>query len=869
MSSTTGYGSPSSHTDTFMRTDTRMFTLGNTYSYTGTTTQTHTTTTPPASLRCPAQGCPRSLLVSLPTLDFARLSALCSEYPGAHTQPLHIMVPQRASRSLVERQKEAIYCCEYSTASSSLSAGDEEQERDNGSENRIARSVVVRTIPIASFASVSRENAAVHAIWMGRECISDVDNASGVVLMLVGPEPESPLAAESGRNMRMYSLASLISLAKWAIANKGAHPLNLGTSTAQQTALKKHRLTSSIACGLKSLVPTQLSSSSNSSNDPSYPSLLSPQSSLAGSSSVSARPAPPPRCANSDESSWSRLTISRCGAILLYETPAGERAVQFVKEFYTLLQPKTICFFQQSVQDVARSPTDLQQHHQCHQVLRVRIFLRRPDTSTSYGTQLSIFGVVFEKQAGWIHLTDLAVGEIELFEDTSTTSAVAHAHAVRESNQPAAAARFQRRGGVRGRSVWLMPMRCEVPEREIRKRGPRNLPSKSMFIQHEHSKCTCGHPEGYHPEPKAIPTVTATPATSTVATIVAAYQVPSAIMKKPDPQFVASSSRLNDVSASKAAVDETNAGLKKKRKIPDNAPVSDPKRRRSSKEKEKIAMGQLIMIVTKGVKRGTLKQWTTPKDGDIANMEHVGLAANGLRRSWAFNLDWDATEMDVWFRAALPIFFAYMDSNHPLDLVQPFHYRLMIRSNSTLSLSPQLSCDGKEYHRYLGNNGKTDARKIYLLANHHIPASTYENGWQIAPVVENAPESDSYDTMEEESDTNDWELVSDEDETQQIRRKSIARGKAKAKSASPTRSLISITDEDSEDDLPASIIPALYSSSIPSTAVATPDSSVIYNKYRPGPHSCCATRSSNGDSNKHTTSLRTLQQQGVPLHREL
>ncbi|KAJ7185305.1 hypothetical protein C8R46DRAFT_1060087 [Mycena filopes] len=342
------------------------------------------------------------------------------------------------------------------------------------------------------------------------------------------------------------------------------------------------------------------------------------------------------------------------------------------------------------------------------------------------------------------------------------------------------------------------------------------------FIQHEHSKCTCGHPEGYHPEPKAITTVTATPATSTAATIVAAYQVPSTFLKKPISQAVASSSRLNDVSASKAAVDETNAGLKKKRKIPDNASVSDPKRRRSSKEKEKIVMGQLIMIVTKGVKRGTSKQWTTPKDGEIANMEHVGLAANGLRCSWAFNLDWDATEMDVWFREALPNFFAYMDSNHPLNLVQPFHYRLMIRSNSTLSLSPQLSCDGKEFRRYLGNNGKTDARKIYLLANHHIPASTYENGWQIAPVVENAPESDSYDTMEEESDTNDWELVSDEDETQQIRRKSIARGKRPSRVLSPTRSLISIADEDSEDDLPASIIPALYSSSIPSTAIATP-----------------------------------------------
>ncbi|KAJ7167806.1 hypothetical protein C8R46DRAFT_950927 [Mycena filopes] len=389
------------------------------------------------------------------------------------------------------------------------------------------------------------EDAAVRAIWMGESVfqmsILELDNASGVVLMLVGPEPESPLA-ESGRTVRMYNLASLISLAKWAIANKGAHPLNLGTFTAQQTTPKKHRPTSSIARGLKSLVPTQSSSSSNSSSDPSYPSLLSPQSSLAGSSSVSARPAPPPRRANSDESSWeliddlplrwardfvplaaagSRLVntsvlmfalwtreegartgsrgqflaVGTKGMILLYETPVGERAFRFVKEFYTPLQPKTICFFQQSVQDVARSPTDVHHRHRrtgsnttsatgrsasvsssAALMPKSNSNANYTNTSTNYGTQLSIF-VVFEKKAGWIRLADSAVGEMELFEDTTTTLAP---HPQPHMRTPSASPGSLRRrhvsgsvdphthtanngGGAHGRSVWLMPVRCEVP----------------------------------------------------------------------------------------------------------------------------------------------------------------------------------------------------------------------------------------------------------------------------------------------------------------------------------------------------------------------------------------------------------------------
>ena len=46
--------------------------------------------------------------------------------------------------------------------------------------------------------------------------------AQGVVLVLVGPESESPSGrdCDSSRSLRMYNLASLTNLAKWTIGQK-------------------------------------------------------------------------------------------------------------------------------------------------------------------------------------------------------------------------------------------------------------------------------------------------------------------------------------------------------------------------------------------------------------------------------------------------------------------------------------------------------------------------------------------------------------------------------------------------------------------------------------------------------------------------
>jgi hypothetical protein len=53
----------------------------------------------------------------------------------------------------------------------------------------------------------------------------------GVALFLVGCDPENGKEQESMRILRMYNLASLISLAKWAISRKVRRPLFIGPPT--------------------------------------------------------------------------------------------------------------------------------------------------------------------------------------------------------------------------------------------------------------------------------------------------------------------------------------------------------------------------------------------------------------------------------------------------------------------------------------------------------------------------------------------------------------------------------------------------------------------------------------------------------------
>ncbi|KAG6897607.1 hypothetical protein C0992_013047 [Termitomyces sp. T32_za158] len=249
---------------------------------------------------------------------------------------------------------------------------------------------------------------------------TDKGTQQGVVLALVGPEPDAK-EADTIRTLRMYNLTSLINLANWSISHKGTRPLDLHRPSnwqVQQSSTKRARPQSSITRGLKSLIDPAANQTSESPGSSSSDSKLSPASSTP-ISQPDGRLSPNRR--DTDETSWdviedlplrwatdfvslatstSRLAnlsvisyalwedetrkgqggrllaIATKNNIFLYETPRGERAFRFVKvgselldksdrfsllkkEFYIPLQPRNLTFFKQSVQDVNRSLSDV------------------------------------------------------------------------------------------------------------------------------------------------------------------------------------------------------------------------------------------------------------------------------------------------------------------------------------------------------------------------------------------------------------------------------------------------------------------------------------------------------------------------------
>ncbi|KAH8118401.1 hypothetical protein DFH11DRAFT_1567213 [Phellopilus nigrolimitatus] len=293
----------------------------------------------------------------------------------------------------------------------------------------------------------------------------------GVVLALIGSEVDSLNSKERDviRSIRMYSLSSLTSLARWAVTQKDTKPVDLrrpSNWSPQQATVKKHKHNSSMV-KLKLLI-----SDAQNGGEPncSYPSPSTKRSSVALNREVST---------SSSESTWdmvdelplrwatdyiplasagsrllnsnvlffelrrneidgirgsSVLAVACKSSILLYETPKGERAFRFVKEFYTPLQPRSLSFVHQRAQEtVVRSPSSSSQRsidespsrrfsfRPSLDVTRERATSLTPERATSltpdYGAQLSLF-VVFDKKAGLIRLADSCVGEVELYDDS-------------------------------------------------------------------------------------------------------------------------------------------------------------------------------------------------------------------------------------------------------------------------------------------------------------------------------------------------------------------------------------------------------------------------------------------------------------------
>jgi hypothetical protein len=291
----------------------------------------------------------------------------------------------------------------------------------------------------------------------------------GVALLLVGSDPEGAREQEFTRNLRMYNLASLISLAKWAISPKCVKPLNIHRAPnwhphRSTKKNKQHKQSGSLAKSLRSLM-TDTSQDHEPPPPSSYQEMLqaSPGSSsrtaeskarLQRSSTLDSwdvvedlplrwatdyvpLAAPGSRLMNSpvstyalwrnDEQSRSSalLAVAVKSAVLLYESPKGERAFRFVKEFYTPLPPRSIAFVCQSLPDnLSRSASEASGFvRPAPQHLRAsRGSMRQRPTSlmsTILNPQLNLF-IVFEKKVGLIRIINSAVGEVAFFEDTNS-----------------------------------------------------------------------------------------------------------------------------------------------------------------------------------------------------------------------------------------------------------------------------------------------------------------------------------------------------------------------------------------------------------------------------------------------------------------
>ncbi|CDO73804.1 hypothetical protein BN946_scf185015.g133 [Trametes cinnabarina] len=370
--------------------------------------------------------------------------------------------------------------------------------------------------PADAEARVIWEGEGVHQMSILESESTGEGTPQGVVLALVSTESDSSKDQESPKVLRMYNLASLVSLAKWAVTQKDARPLDLhGSATgkhSQGSTKKHHRPPSSIAKGLKNLVldPAIAQPQSPSSRRPepqaSYSSLTSSWTSPSKNKSAVTR-------TDSVDSDWdivsdlplrwathftplasagsrlqnssvlfydiwrneaqrvrggTLLAVATKSSILLYEAPKGERAFRLAKEFYTPLPARSITFCHQSVQDnMGRSPSDvfprsaaLDSHHR-H--TRVSSF---GSTVSNYPTQLSLF-VVFEKKAGTIRIADSAVGEVDLYEDNWGAQQSALMNASPSTTGRRSRASWDGRGFAKEKGPWVRPVMFSIPGSEF------------------------------------------------------------------------------------------------------------------------------------------------------------------------------------------------------------------------------------------------------------------------------------------------------------------------------------------------------------------------------------------------------------------
>ncbi|GJJ07333.1 hypothetical protein Clacol_001534 [Clathrus columnatus] len=251
----------------------------------------------------------------------------------------------------------------------------------------------------------------------------------GIVLALIGRDPEGRNDRENRevpKTIRMYSLASLAKLAQWACDTKGKEPLDLSQRDPPPCVgqeKKKHKFrskNSSVDCdGLAISYPSSSSEPSTTSThipitsdkntkDPKrlplhwageYTPLATPGSRLDNQSVLFYTLQ---RCKERSRVT-TRLAVATKQSILLYET-----------EFYIPAIPKSITFVQQRPLLSDRRLNSLEDSSRGLTVSWLRS--SQINSGAHYG-QLSLF-VTFDKKACLIRILDSSVTELEMWADS-------------------------------------------------------------------------------------------------------------------------------------------------------------------------------------------------------------------------------------------------------------------------------------------------------------------------------------------------------------------------------------------------------------------------------------------------------------------
>ncbi|KAG8218907.1 hypothetical protein J3R82DRAFT_4588 [Butyriboletus roseoflavus] len=362
----------------------------------------------------------------------------------------------------------------------------------------------------------------------------------GVVLALVGPDPDAPSASsghqESLRTLRMYNLASLTSLAKWTIAQKGTHPVDLRRASdwnIQQTPVKKHRPASSITRGLKHLIDSPTRSQHPATSYESYlavPTVKRPTVTASADASWDIVDDLPlrwatdfvplasvgSRLASASVISYALWHDGKAGPgggrhgrrallavatkynIFLYETPKGERAFHFVKEFYTPVQPRNLVFVRQSVQDNTRPPSESPSPRQTgyghsrgissDSHFSPHTNRASPLSQLTYSAQMVIF-IVFEKKAGLIRIADAAVTEVEMYDAGSGSGLLGGGSLMPAKDSLSVGGSLgtkRSRASIdfmafkEGKGAWILPSLVDLPAAQLP--GGDMSPEKSVYV---------------------------------------------------------------------------------------------------------------------------------------------------------------------------------------------------------------------------------------------------------------------------------------------------------------------------------------------------------------------------------------------------